>query len=201
MFSGIVEAPSSVLRAQKGEDTFQIWVQRPSFFDDLHVGDSVAVDGVCLTVEEFKAEDVLFCVAHETIQVTGWGADDLQGRVMNLERSLKMGDRIHGHFVSGHVDTTGTVVSVKKMESWIVDIAVDSFDPKFVWEKGSVTINGVSLTVNSVQNNVISVCLIPETLNRTNLQYLDVGTLVNIEYDTWAKAFVNYQKHAVKDSK
>lgn len=194
MFSGIVEGLEPVLRAQPKNDTLQIFVQRPATFDDIKRGDSIAVNGVCLTVEEFDAKEMQFTLGFETLQVTGWSADSLLKTPVNLERSLRLGDRIHGHLVSGHVDSTAETVSVEKGESWILQFHLKNFDRKFTWPKGSITLNGVSLTVNSIQGSQLSVCLIPETLARTNLQNLKSGDVINVEYDLWAKAFVNYQE-------
>lgn len=193
MFSGIIESLQPVLTVQKGTGALiRVKVQKPEQFDDLKDGDSIATDGVCLTVEGFTNESITFALAAETLKVLCWSPENpeaLLGRKFNLERSLRFGDRIHGHLVTGHVDSIGKVSRSEGVgENWFLDIEVmDSILP-FVWSKGSITLNGVSLTVNEVKGNTISVGLIPETLKRTNLGELKVGSHVNVEPDYMAKA-------------
>jgi riboflavin synthase len=168
----------------------------------LSIGDSVANDGVCLTVEAFDEKTIQFALAAETLAVTNWnsnvtdekrGAAGLVGRFVNLERSLRMGDRIHGHLVSGHVDRAARVVRVEdtgpeENRVRIIDVEIPKDLRAMVWKKGSWALNGVSLTVNSVDHGIASHCLIPETLARTNLGSLKKDDLVNIEVDVFARA-------------
>ena len=194
MFSGIVEAKAQVLSAESvGSELLRLTLSRPQDFNDLRTGDSVATDGICLTVERFDDKTMVFALGAETLRVTGWTRESLLGREVNLERSLKFGDRIHGHLVSGHVDAVGTVVSYRDLGG-SVELGVKA--PKdllrFVWKKGSWAINGVSLTINGVQDSVVSHCLIPETLSRTNLGSLRVGERVNLEVDMWARGLANF---------
>lgn len=195
MFSGIVESCVRIERVEEisREKLTRIWVARPSDFNDIRIGDSIANDGVCLTVEAFDAATIQFALAAETLAVTNWrsagDASKLQGRKVNLERSLRFGDRIHGHLVAGHVDAAVKVVSIEDDgEMRIVGVEIPETLRKMVWKKGSWAVNGVSLTVNSVEGGVASHCLIPETLTRTNLGSLKVGDLVNVEVDTFARA-------------
>lgn len=193
MFSGIVESVQPILSVQKGTGSLiRIKVKKPNEFNDLHIGDSVATDGVCLTVEAFDEQEVSFALAAETLRVLRWAPENpdfLLGKKLNLERSLRFGDRIHGHLVTGHVDSLGTVVrSEGAGENWFLDVQVADSVLPFIWKKGSITLNGVSLTVNEVQGSVVSVGLIPETLKRTNLGELKVGGFVNVEPDYMAKA-------------
>jgi riboflavin synthase len=193
MFSGIVESVQPILSVQKGTGSLiRIKVKKPNEFNDLHNGDSVATDGVCLTVEAFDDQTITFALAAETLRVLQWSPENpdiLLGKKLNLERSLRFGDRIHGHLVTGHVDSLGTVTkSEGSGENWFLDVQVaDSILP-FIWKKGSITLNGVSLTVNDIKGSVASVGLIPETLKRTNLGELKVGGFVNVEPDYMAKA-------------
>jgi riboflavin synthase len=189
MFSGIIEAVSEIKSSEPLQNAFRIHVQRPVFFDDLSLGDSIAVSGICLTVEGFNSDTITFSLAAETLKVLEWNPEQWLGKKLNLERSLRMGDRIHGHLVTGHVDSLAFVVRAEADgESFFLDIIVaDSLRP-FVWKKGSITINGVSLTINDVVDDVVSVCLIPETLKRTNLGALEVGQFVNVEPDYMARA-------------
>ena len=214
MFSGIVEAKAPIVRAEEileGKLT-RIWVEKPREFNDLKIGDSVANDGVCLTVEAFDEKTVQFALAAETLAVTNWGsasekksgAKSLVGRLVNLERSLRMGDRIHGHVVSGHVDNYSRVVKIEDVgpeNNWtrIIDIEIPSALRGMVWKKGSWALNGVSLTVNSVDGGIASHCLIPETLMRTNLGALKVNDLVNIEVDVFARALAQSVETYLKE--
>lgn len=194
MFSGIVEATARIQEAKGNGNVTRIVVERPSHFSDIQTGDSIASNGVCLTIEKFSDDDMVFALGEETLHITGWSADRLVGKILNLERSLKLGDRIHGHWVSGHVDTVGTVHKKEKNESWLFAVQVPRLDRRYVWTKGCVAINGISLTINDIQENILSFCLIPETIDRTNLKNLNVGDTINIEYDYWTKAFVNFQE-------
>ena len=199
MFSGIVEATGEVLWANEVEQgrLIRIGVKRPLSFDDVHTGDSIASDGVCLTIESFDSECLVFALAAETLAVTNWktsnGPADLVGRKINLERSLKMGDRIHGHWVTGHVDAATKVVGVEDSApgldpTRILKIEIPESLRPMVWKKGSWAVNGVSLTVNATDGGIAEHCLIPETLARTNLGDVKPGELVNVEVDVFARA-------------
>lgn len=189
MFSGIVESVMPILSSEELNNAYRIKVQQPSEFNDLKLGDSIACDGACLTVEAFDGQAMTFALAAESIKVLNWNKDTWIGKQLNLERSLRFGDRIHGHLVTGHVDSLGVVQKAQlDGDSFFLDIEVaDSILP-YVWKKGSVTFNGVSLTVNEVHKKTISVCLIPETVKRTNLGSLKVGDTVNVEPDYIARA-------------
>ena len=207
MFSGIVEATALVLwvnEVEKGK-LVRIGLSRPRDFNDLKAGDSVSSDGVCLTVESHDDETVVFALAAETLAVTNWqspsGPSDLVGRRINLERSLKMGDRIHGHWVTGHVDAAVKVTKVEELPGLrVIDVEIPAALRPMVWKKGSWAINGVSLTVNSVDGGVASHCLIPETLARTNLNDLKPGDLVNVEVDVFARALAQSVESYLKEN-
>ena len=209
MFSGIVESKAAIVRAEEisRDRLTRIWVTKPSNFNDLSIGDSIATDGVCLTVEAFDATTIQFALAAETLAVTNWrtstsekGASGLVGRMVNLERSLRMGDRIHGHLVAGHVDAAVLVTRILDQDGTrIIDIEIPKNLRAMVWKKGSWALNGVSLTVNSVEGGVASHCLIPETLTRTNLGSLSTGDLVNIEVDTFARALAQSVETYMKE--
>lgn len=182
-----------ILFSQQGDASLiRIKVKKPMEFSDLKPGDSIATDGVCLTVEAFDNETMTFALAAETLRVLSWSPNEphkLVGKKVNLERSLRFGDRIHGHLVTGHVDSLGLVTKSEGVgENLSLDIQVADSVLPFLWNKGSITLNGVSLTVNQLRASVISVGLIPETLKRTNLGALKVGDRVNVEPDYMAKA-------------
>lgn len=192
MFSGIVEAVSAITRTQDLDNAVRIQVEKPPGFDDLRPGDSLACDGICLTVEAFDPHQITLTLAAETLRILRWSpSSSWIGKKLNLERSLRFGDRIHGHLVTGHVDSLGEVLRAEPLgESFILELRLAESALPYVWTKGSITVNGVSLTVNRVANSTIEVCLIPETLKRTNLGSLKPGQFVNIEPDYMARAVV-----------
>lgn len=196
MFSGIVEATGQILEAQKRPGVIQIKIKKPNDFNDIKEGDSIAVNGICLTVEAFDDESMQFALAAETLQVTGWKAENLKGQEVNLERSLRFGDRLHGSIMTGHVDTVGHIAKViEEGESWFMWVEIPEDYMKFMWKKSSVILNGVSLTINEVEANKLQVCLIPETLQRTNLKQLKKADPINVEVD-----FLNRSvAHLIKD--
>lgn len=191
MFSGIVESVNPILSSQELPNAFRIQVEKPSEFNDIKHGDSIACDGVCLTVEAFNEDQMTFTLAAETIKVLNWNPQSWVGKKMNLERSLRMGDRIHGHLVTGHVDSLGEVTYAEQQgESFFLRVNVKDSILPFIWKKGSITLNGVSLTVNELKSSEVEVCLIPETVKRTNLGSLTKGQKINVEPDYMARAVV-----------
>jgi riboflavin synthase len=200
MFSGIVEAKSFILSIQDLNRAFRIRVQRPPLFDDIKVGDSVAVNGVCLTAEEVTSEALTFTLAAETLKVLRWAIAPWTLHPVNLERSLRFGDRIHGHLVSGHVEEVGQIVKSESFgDSWLLDVSFNSEMSDFLWKKGSITIHGVSLTINELKDSIFSVCLIPETVKRTNLSEFKVNEFINLEFDWMAKALIHSFRQQFKE--
>ena len=200
MFSGIVETTSKILSlekisSEKSEPLYQVLIQKPEMFDDLKIGDSVAVNGVCLTVEKINPDNLQFAIGPETLKITNWGFTLKKDMELNLERSMKLGDRIHGHLVTGHVDCIGRVVDVLGSDGTLFfAIQIPEKFKKYVWKKGSLCISGVSLTVNEVDGDVVSFYLIPETLKKTNLKNIKAGDDINLEFDYMAKAAIHYQE-------
>ena len=198
MFSGIVEATSRVLSSKPLDRAVTVYVERPFEFQDLKIGDSIACNGICLTVEGFDEKQIQFTLGAETLCLLQLNPETLIGQVWNLERSLKFGDRVHGHLVTGHVEALGHVMFSEALgDSWILRVQVPSFLRRYLWAKGSVALHGVSLTVNRFENDEIEVCLIPETLKRTNLRSLSVGSPVNLETDYLAKAYFQGRDHGL----
>lgn len=193
MFSGIIETTTTVEQVAEKPLALKLMLKRPLFYDDIRIGDSIAMDGVCLTLEQFSETSMEFTVAAETLHVTGWNPHGLAGRKVNLERSLKFGDRIHGHMVSGHVDAVGEVNSVERRgDSLFLKVRGPASLQQMVWKKGSFALNGVSLTINEVSAAGLEFCLIPETVRRTNLGELKLGDRVNLEVDPFAKAMLKF---------
>ncbi len=174
---------------------------RPDSFVELNLGDSIAVDGVCLTLSGLNARAMSFDIGVETQLVTQWGRRHKVGQMVNLERSLLLQSRVHGHLVTGHVDTLGNIVaSEQKGECRFLTVAIQPDMAWAIWRKGSVALNGVSLTVNQVHDFsdhvAFEVCLIPETIRRTNLDSLRAGGGVHVEFDQLARALQRrYQLH------
>lgn len=201
MFSGIIESVADIQKVQEFNSLVRIWVQRPQSFDDLSVGDSIAVDGCCLTIEEFTDQQIQFALGFETLSLLKIRPSQLEKKVVNLERSLRFGDRMHGHMVSGHIEGLGIVRNKTwQGDSLVFQIEISQTLRPSLWKKGSVCLHGVSLTVNEVGNDYFEVCLIPETLKQTNLVNLEVGASVHIETDYLAKALFERWKFWQKDS-
>lgn len=201
MFSGIVETTGIIKGVRERDGVLECSVARPTQFDDVKIGDSIALDGICLTLEKFDAETLTFALGPETLRVTGWHTGGVLGKVVNLERSLRLHDRIHGHLVTGHVDAQGTVTAVEVQgEAWRLTIAIPPTLAPYIWSKGSVAVNGVSLTVNASSPKDFQVGLIPETLKRTNLGRLEKNSAVNLEIDNMARGLVHVV-HQVAEAK
>ncbi len=201
MFSGIIESVAVIQKVQEFNSLVRIWVQRPQSFNDISVGDSIAVDGCCLTVEEFNDQQMQFALGFETLSLLKIKVAQLENKTVNLERSLRFGDRMHGHLVSGHVEGLGTVrTKTWQGDSLVFRVEVPLALRPSLWAKGSVSMHGVSLTVNDVGGSDFEVCLIPETLKQTSLSQLEVGSVVHIETDYLAKALFERWKFWQKDS-
>lgn len=192
MFSGIIETVEPILKHEALQEAHRLVIRRPHSFNDISLGDSIAVNGICLTVEAFDSETLTFTLGFETLKVLGSSLELWFARPVNLERSLAFGSRVHGHFVSGHVETMTEITKSEALgENWLLSVLIPQELRKFCWKKGSLALNGVSLTINSVDNNIAEVCLIPETQKRTNLSSYKIGEKLCFEPDSFAKAIVN----------
>ena len=186
MFTGIIEATGAVSSYVLGGESARLIIASQNFeTSTISEGDSIAVNGVCLTAAAIRGREIEFDVSPETLSVTtGFKID----QIVNLERALTLQTLIGGHLVSGHVDG---VVIVKEIEivddNWQVVIECPDRLAKYCVNKGSVTLNGVSLTINHASSNQININLVPHTLSVTNLQSLSVGDFVNIEIDMIAR--------------
>lgn len=187
MFSGIVADIGTIKSAEDRAGGLRLAVEtRALGMDDVQLGDSIAVNGVCLTVVELRGKEFIVDVSRETLNCTV-GLDQ-QGKRVNLEKALRLADRLGGHLVSGHVDGVGEVVAFTDLgESWKLIVRAPQSLARYIAVKGSITINGVSLTVNEVGGAEFSVNLIPHTLAVTTLHELRAGTSVNLEIDLIAR--------------
>jgi riboflavin synthase len=187
MFTGIVEELGVVEALEDQGDAVRLTVRGPHVMVDARLGDSIAVNGCCLTVAEKDGETFTADVMRETLDKTSLGALAMGGRV-NLERAVTAATRLGGHIVQGHVDGTGSVVRREPSEHWeIVEVSLPAELSRYLVDKGSITVDGVSLTVVSVGAGSFTVSLIPETLARTTLGHKQPGDPVNLEVDVIAK--------------
>lgn len=189
MFTGIVEAMGKVTNIVNGPDSAQLTIQSAGYFSDIKLGDSIAVNGCCLTAVTNTADQFTVDVMKQTLALTNIGSLEI-GSVVNLEKAMKVSDRLGGHIVQGHVDSTATLAAINQGADWYeLVFNVPATYLKYMQAQGSITINGVSLTIAKLSDvdKQLSVWLIPETLKRTNLSALQVGDVVNLEVDVLAK--------------
>ena len=186
MFTGIIEKQGLVKLLARENDNLHISISS-EFASELKVDQSVAHNGVCLTVVSIDQDIYTVTAIKETLLKTNISALQ-EGDTVNLERAMKLGDRLDGHIVQGHVDQTATCIDIKNENgSWAFTF---EYDPKLnntTIEKGSITINGTSLTVVNSKNNTFSVAIIPYTYDHTNFNRLKIGTEVNLEFDVIGK--------------
>jgi riboflavin synthase len=187
MFTGIVEELGEVVGLDDLGDAARLTVRGPEVTSDVANGDSIAVNGVCLTVSSAAGDSFTADVMQETLTRSSLGAL-APGTPVNLERSVRLADRLGGHLVQGHVDGVGEVVTRTPAEHWdVVRIALPPGLDRYVVEKGSIAVDGISLTVTAVTGEWFEVSLIPETLKRTTLGRKRPGETVNLEVDVIAK--------------
>ncbi len=201
MFTGLIQAIATVAQRTDHYLDIQLVQGDQALLKEIKLGDSVAVNGVCLTAAEILGTGFRADISPETYAKTNLG--DGQVQYVNLELSLKVGDRLGGHFVSGHVDGMGEVIDITENEaSWSFKFHTDRQTGRYLIYKGSVAVNGISLTVAQCQDSIdhteFAVAVIPHTYRHTNLQFLQVGDRINIETDMLGKyveRFVNYTRN------
>jgi riboflavin synthase len=187
MFTGIIEELGTVYSLSRTGNSAQLTLKSSICYTESKQGDSISVNGCCLTVIKKNNSKLVFDVSSETLSSSNL-SDLAEGEKVNLERSLVYGGRLDGHFVSGHIDYAGRIISKSVNSSFIeLNIGVDKGFNGFFAAKGSVAVDGVSLTVNKLLKDSFKVMLIPHTLLCTTLQYKDKGCRVNIETDILAK--------------
>ncbi len=188
MFTGIIQAKGSIQEVHSSDDGVILKINSNTLdLSDSKIGDSIAVNGVCLTVTQMSNEWFTADVSNETINCTTF-SDLSQGESVNLEKSLRLNQGIDGHLVSGHVDGVGNVQSINKDgDSTRIKILVEIDLIKYIAKKGSICINGVSLTVNSVEGNIFDVNIVPHTFSVTTLGDLSIESNVNLEIDLIAR--------------
>ena len=186
MFTGIIEDLGVVESLEREATNLHIKI-RSSLAKELKIDQSVSHNGVCLTVVSCNNSSFTVTAIKETLNKTNLSKINTS-QLINLERGIKLGDRLDGHMVQGHVDQIGNCVGIESQEgSWLYDFEYDPSFGNLTIEKGSITVNGVSLTVLNSRTNGFSVAIIPYTYNNTNFKYLEVGNSVNLEFDVIGK--------------
>ena len=186
MFTGIIEDLGEVESLEREATNLHIKI-RSSLAKELKIDQSVSHNGVCLTVVSCNNSSFTVTAIKETLNKTNLSGINTN-QLINLERGIKLGDRLDGHMVQGHVDQIGNCVGIESQEgSWLYDFEYDPSFGNLTIEKGSITVNGVSLTVLNSRTNGFSVAIIPYTYNNTNFKYLEVGNSVNLEFDVIGK--------------
>ena len=189
MFTGLVQERGSVTTIARQETSAQITIKAPLLAPQIKTGDSVSVDGVCLTATAVTADSFTADAMVQTLAITSLGQIQ-SGSAVNLELAARLDARMGGHIVQGHVDGTGTLVALTPGEQWMkCEVKVDKALLKYIVAKGSICFSGISLTVGEVndETSVVTVWLIPETLERTTIGTKSAGDVINIEVDVLAK--------------
>ncbi|MFY7728803.1 MAG: riboflavin synthase [Flavobacterium sp.] len=186
MFTGIIETAATIKRIERENENIHFTFSS-SITHELKIDQSLAHDGVCLTVVAIDADTYTVTAIKETLEKTNL-REWTEGTEVNLERAMKLGDRLDGHIVQGHVDQTGVCTQVEEAGgSWYFTFEYDPAAHNITIEKGSITVNGTSLTVVNSKENAFSVAIIPYTYEHTNFKHFKVGTTVNLEFDVVGK--------------
>jgi len=194
MFTGIIKSTAIIVSNTKKSKGYELVILSDLKCSKKDIGSSISVNGVCLTLTSFIKKKLFFFISYKTFELTNFKYLT-KNSLVNLERSLKFGDEIAGHFVQGHVDTTGKVKLIKKkLKTWTVFLSVTPVYSSYLIDKGSISINGVSLTIVKASKNIFSLVIIPHTLKQTNLITLSKDDVVNIEFDIVIKYLRKIEK-------
>lgn len=198
MFTGIIEATGNITAITQSSDDIRLIITSEELdLSDVNIGDSIAVNGVCLTATTINIPQFTVDVSKETLNVTT-GLN--QKKAVNLEKALTLQDRLGGHLVSGHVDGVGEVVEFEAInDCWLLAIKAPHVLSKYIARKGSICVNGVSLTVNAIEKDVFTTNIIPHTIEKTTLDELAKSDQVNLEVDMIAR-YVERMQHWEKES-
>ena len=187
MFTGIIEEIGKISAITKLNQGAKIEIQCLKILEDANIGDSICVNGICQTITEFNDTSFNVMLSPETMEITNFNMVK-RGDYVNLERALTLNKRLGGHIVSGHIDCTGTLIKIQnKNDFYDLIFKVPNNMIKYIVYKGSITINGISLTISNIEKDDFTVSVIPHTYNNTVLKYLHTGDIVNIETDILAK--------------
>jgi len=193
MFNGIIYKTGLIKSIKKMNRSISIGIQTKLKLNKTEIGSSICCDGVCLTVIKIKKDVIFFYISNETLRRSNFNLFK-KNQIINLEKSISYGQNISGHFIQGHVDTIAKVRKVIVIDkTWIVKLQISDKElGKYLIEKASISINGVSLTISKVSKNFFEVNIIPHTLKLTNLKILKRNSLVNIELDIFGKYMYKY---------
>lgn len=197
MFTGIAEELGKVIEFKQNTDTVKIKIACKNVLEDTKLGDSIMTDGVCLTVTEITDSYYKADIMNESLKKTKFDRN-LLGKEVNLERALRFSDRLDGHIVQGHVDGVGRLISIKKN---VYRFKTNREISKYIVNKGSIAIDGISLTVSFEQDDIFEVSLIPETISRTNFKNKKVGDLVNLETDILSRIVEKLNRSEKKEDR
>ncbi len=187
MFNGIIYNQGKIVFLKKNKNSLFLDIKTNLMFKKKDIGSSVSCNGTCLTVLSINNKIIRFYLSIETLNKTNFKKSKL-GDNINMEKSLRFGSEISGHYLQGHIDTVGKIKNIKIIDNtWLIKIIFPTKFRKLIAEKGSIGINGVSLTVNKLTKNTLTLAVIPHTLKLTNLLNLKKNSLVNIELDLFAK--------------
>ena len=194
MFSGIIKHTGKIIKINKYNNNCALEIISKIKFSKSEIGSSISCSGTCLTLEKYKRNLSKFYISKETLNRTNLKSSN-KGDLINLEKSLKYGDHISGHFVQGHVDTTSVVQKIDFVgKSWLIHFKLIKKYKKYLVQKGSITINGVSLTISKILKDGFQIVIIPQTLKLTNLMYLKEKDVVNVEFDVLGKYIKSFFK-------
>ena len=194
MFNGIIKHTGKISKIYKNNNNCNIEILSKIKFSKNEIGSSISCSGACLTLEKYKGNLSKFYISKETLNRTNFRSSN-KGDLINLEKSLKYGDRISGHFAQGHVDTTSIIKKIDFVgKSWFVNFKLPKKYKKYLIQKGSIAINGVSLTISKILKDGFQIVVIPQTLKLTNLMYLKEKDVVNIEFDVLGKYIKKFLK-------
>ena len=198
MFNGIIYNQGIIKNIKRNpkyiKGSLVIEVESNIKFKKNDVGESVCCDGVCLTLIKIKKKSFLFYLSKETLKRSNFKKIKI-GKSINIEKSIYHGKKISGHYIQGHVDTTSLVKKIQVIDkSWTINLSLNKKFEKLIVDKGSISVNGVSLTISKVKKNGFEITIIPHTLKLTNLVHLTKGDLVNIEFDIFNKYLINLKK-------
>ena len=194
MFSGIIKHTGKINKIYKNNNNCTVEILSKMKFSKSEIGSSISCSGTCLTLEKYKRNLSKYYISRETLNRTNLKFLT-KGDLINLEKSLKYGNRISGHFVQGHVDTTSIIKRIDIIgKSWFINFKLLKKYNKYLVQKGSITINGVSLTISKILRDGFQVVVIPQTLKLTNLIYLKEKDVVNVEFDVLGKYIKSFLK-------
>ena len=194
MFSGIIKHTGKINKIYKNNNNCTVEILSKMKFSKSEIGSSISCSGTCLTLEKYKRNLSKYYISRETLNRTNLKFLT-KGDLINLEKSLKYGNRISGHFVQGHVDTTSIIKRIDIIgKSWFINFKLLKKYNKYLVQKGSITINGVSLTISKILRDGFQVVVIPQTLKLTNLIYLKEKDMINVEFDVLGKYIKSFLK-------